>query len=368
MGFPLSRSIAGKMQDVLGYNLSSVVIQTGDEADALNRRFHSEAFTYGSEVYFRHGQYRPDSESGLELLAHELIHVCQQLSGRLPHWAAERMQEDEPLEREAQTLAKPIAALLSGKAKSVSSAEYSSLREFRTRPKRTESGFACHTVQCSAMSLVAAAQMGPPVQTPTTPGPTTCHEAAMGWLLTAENYQSPWKLMRYSTNTLRLPASAGSWLMSYVYANNVRISRADAIGAGNVNYTPVPGDILFTHQGGTTAMHSMIVVGVAGGNILIRGFNNAGTFNHPGVNPPAPPGAYDPNDRDISDLNLWDPAGWGFGPNNAGAHLCLVRYNTAAMGIRNALAHWTHSNFRGPLGGHGWKHTGGPPCPPSCPH
>jgi hypothetical protein len=370
VGAELNPAIAAKFGEILGQATDPVRIHTGDEADALNRRIHSLACACGSDVYFRLGHYRPDLESGLELLAHELIHVYQQRCGRLQGCSAELSRKDDEFEREARNLARPIAALMSGRARVVSEAEYASLREFRSRPKRTQSGPVCRVVQRSAASLAAAAQIAPP--TGPAEAPRNCHEAAMGWLLAAENYSSPWKLMRYSMNTLVAPATTASWLQAHVYVPHVKMSRVDTLGGGNATYAPAVGDLLFIQPGATPPVHSMVVVGAVGPGgahgILVRGFNNAGTFNYPGVVSHAPPGGYDAINRDISDINLWDRTGWGFGANNAGAELHLVRYNVAAAAIRNALVHWTHSNFRGPLGGHGWQHTGGPPCPAACPH
>jgi hypothetical protein len=169
--------------------------------------------------------------------------------------------------------------------------------------------------------------------------------------------------MRYAMNTLVLPASAGSWLNSYIYVINTRVRQQDLAPGGNPMFLPQPGDILFTIQGGITAMHSMIVVQSTANNLLIRGFNNHGTFNYPAQNPPAPAGSYDNNDRNVCDANLWNATD-GFGANGAGAELRWVKYANAASRMRQALAHWTHAHFRTP----GWQHTGGPPCPPSCPH
>ena len=39
---------------------------------------NAEAFTLRSDVAFAEGRYRPDSEAGRRLLAHELAHVIQQ--------------------------------------------------------------------------------------------------------------------------------------------------------------------------------------------------------------------------------------------------------------------------------------------------
>lgn len=66
------------MEQRFGRDFSAVRIHTGPRgakaADALNAR----AFTYGEHVSFAGGEYRPGTESGRRLLAHELAHVAQQ--------------------------------------------------------------------------------------------------------------------------------------------------------------------------------------------------------------------------------------------------------------------------------------------------
>jgi len=61
-----------------GQDFSNVRIHTGEEADALNRDLEARAFTNQSDIYFRSGEYQPDTSAGRELLAHELTHVVQQ--------------------------------------------------------------------------------------------------------------------------------------------------------------------------------------------------------------------------------------------------------------------------------------------------
>jgi hypothetical protein len=61
-----------------GQDFSGVQIHTGKEADMLNRQLDARAFTTGSDIFFRDGEYNPESSGGRELLAHELAHVIQQ--------------------------------------------------------------------------------------------------------------------------------------------------------------------------------------------------------------------------------------------------------------------------------------------------
>ena len=70
------------METRFGYDFSGVRVHTGATSENLNRDVRSLAFTSGSDIYFGSGQYRPDTDSGKHLLAHELTHVVQQSGSR----------------------------------------------------------------------------------------------------------------------------------------------------------------------------------------------------------------------------------------------------------------------------------------------
>lgn len=82
-GSPLPEPVQADMQTNLGADLSSVRVHTDAKADALSRSVQAEAFTTGTDVFFRSGAYTPESTSGRRLLAHELTHVVQQSSGQV---------------------------------------------------------------------------------------------------------------------------------------------------------------------------------------------------------------------------------------------------------------------------------------------
>jgi hypothetical protein len=65
-----------------GRDFSEVRVHTDGTAIASARAVHAHAYTLGNQVVFNAGQYRPDTERGQALLAHELIHVMQQGSGQ----------------------------------------------------------------------------------------------------------------------------------------------------------------------------------------------------------------------------------------------------------------------------------------------
>ncbi len=65
-----------------GQDFSDVRVHTGAEANDLNDAVQARAFTTGSDIFFRDGEYNPNSDAGKELLAHELTHVVQQGGGK----------------------------------------------------------------------------------------------------------------------------------------------------------------------------------------------------------------------------------------------------------------------------------------------
>jgi Domain of unknown function (DUF4157) len=59
-------------------DFSTVRLHTGVDANTAARSVNARAYTLGPSIVFRQGEYRPDSQSGMFLLAHELSHVIQQ--------------------------------------------------------------------------------------------------------------------------------------------------------------------------------------------------------------------------------------------------------------------------------------------------
>lgn len=93
-GAPLAPDLRAQLETRLGHDLSAVRIHTDAEADAMCAQMHARAFTVGNDVYFTAGSYAPESDAGLELLAHELTHVGQQAAAGGPQSAAPKLQRD----------------------------------------------------------------------------------------------------------------------------------------------------------------------------------------------------------------------------------------------------------------------------------
>ncbi|MFN8488139.1 MAG: DUF4157 domain-containing protein [Caldilineaceae bacterium] len=93
-GQALAERTQTQMGQAFGADFSRVRIHTDARADTLNQSLQARAFTTGQDIFFRQGEYNPESSPGQQLLAHELTHVLQQ-SGRdrtLQRMRHERLQ------------------------------------------------------------------------------------------------------------------------------------------------------------------------------------------------------------------------------------------------------------------------------------
>lgn len=108
-GAPLDTGARRALEPSLGDDFSDVRVHTDGEADSLNRAVKAEAFTTGTDIFFRSGSYNPGSSDGQKLLAHELTHVVQQRGAP----ASSEMKVSEPddaSEQEAGQVADSFSA------------------------------------------------------------------------------------------------------------------------------------------------------------------------------------------------------------------------------------------------------------------
>jgi hypothetical protein len=80
-GQRLRPDVRGFMESRFGHHFGHVRIHAEGDAARLARSVQARAFTVGSNIAFAAGQYQPDSDTGRQLLAHELTHVVQQTGG-----------------------------------------------------------------------------------------------------------------------------------------------------------------------------------------------------------------------------------------------------------------------------------------------
>ena len=77
------------LEHKLGADLSALRVHTGPTAGRWARALGADAFTYGRDVYFAPGAFRPDTAAGMWLLAHETTHALQQSRGPVAGVAAD---------------------------------------------------------------------------------------------------------------------------------------------------------------------------------------------------------------------------------------------------------------------------------------
>jgi hypothetical protein len=77
-GRALTSSERGFMEPRFGADFSAIRIHTNQEADKHSRALHARAFTVGSDIFFRSGEFTRGKAEDHRLLAHELTHSIQQ--------------------------------------------------------------------------------------------------------------------------------------------------------------------------------------------------------------------------------------------------------------------------------------------------
>ncbi len=80
-GSPLDEGTRSSMESAFGQSFEDVRIHTDDRASKSAESVGANAYTVGSDVVFKSGQYDPASSGGQRTLAHELSHVVQQSRG-----------------------------------------------------------------------------------------------------------------------------------------------------------------------------------------------------------------------------------------------------------------------------------------------
>jgi len=114
-GQALDAEARSDLGQALGHDFSDVRVHTDGEADSLNRAVEAEAFTTGTDIFFRGGAYNPGSADGRQLLAHELMHVVQQ-RGAPPSGEMRVSSPDDASERQASSVAEHLASAASASA------------------------------------------------------------------------------------------------------------------------------------------------------------------------------------------------------------------------------------------------------------
>ena len=104
-GSPLPEAVQRHLEQGLNHDLSGVRIHDDAEADKMAKGVNAIAFTTGKDIFFQSGKFNPNTQSGMELLAHEVTHTVQQSKGQV----GKGIDPDSGLEQEAREAGKKLA-------------------------------------------------------------------------------------------------------------------------------------------------------------------------------------------------------------------------------------------------------------------
>ena len=108
-GQPIPGVLRESMESRFGHDFSGVRVHTDAHASKSAESVDADAYTAGRDIFFGSGQYRPDTNDGRRLLAHELTHVVQQGGEPMPSHAELRVNEpNDQYEREADSVADTV--------------------------------------------------------------------------------------------------------------------------------------------------------------------------------------------------------------------------------------------------------------------
>ncbi len=96
--------VMDKMEASFGTDFSNVQIHENSSSASDNGAL---AYAQGDQIHFAPGQYQPDTQSGQELIGHELAHIVQQREGRVQATSTANgmpINDDKALEKEADEL------------------------------------------------------------------------------------------------------------------------------------------------------------------------------------------------------------------------------------------------------------------------
>ncbi|MER5556017.1 DUF4157 domain-containing protein [Streptomyces sp. NPDC002793] len=108
-GQPLDLSVRRELEEQLGHDFGRVRLHTDPDAGALTEMLGADAVAVGQDIFFREGAYRPGTQDGQRLLAHELLHTVQNPHGlgalRAGRDLGEVSLPQQAMEREAESAA-----------------------------------------------------------------------------------------------------------------------------------------------------------------------------------------------------------------------------------------------------------------------
>jgi hypothetical protein len=313
-GIALDPALNQTMRSVLGIDFSNVKMHLGDDVDQIALALGAKAFTVGSDIFIHQDAYAPASKVGRELIAHELVHVVQQSTGRVK--GGERGYAVGPtadvFEQEADEVARGVIGHEDNRRKTyirpLSRGTASFLNSARMKRRYTK--FPSHVIQRTAAGFATQSKTGPIdiiQMIDDMPHGFTCHMAAMYWIFrdagdTADVANERLKAILAATCEGCVHGHHVHLSLKHEWYSNNMCGGAVAIADRASMSTDVQvGDVLLVGDTHAPA-HSMVVVGKRERprkRRYIRGFNNKGTLDT------GQKDRYDNNDRDIDKDKFW---------------------------------------------------------------
>ncbi|MFD5846653.1 eCIS core domain-containing protein [Streptomyces chartreusis] len=113
-GQPLDPGVRRDLEERLGHDLSRVRLHTGRDAGQLTELLGADAVAVGQDVFFAEGAFKPGTDEGRRLLAHELLHTVQNPHGLGTLRAGRELGAvslpQQAIEREAEAAAQAVVA------------------------------------------------------------------------------------------------------------------------------------------------------------------------------------------------------------------------------------------------------------------
>ncbi|GEC04420.1 hypothetical protein SSP24_20750 [Streptomyces spinoverrucosus] len=113
-GQPLDPGVRRDLEERLGHDLGRVRLHTGRDAGQLTELLGADAVAVGQDVFFREGAFKPGTDEGRRLLAHELLHTVQNPHGLGALRAGRELGAvslpQQSIEREAESAAQDVVS------------------------------------------------------------------------------------------------------------------------------------------------------------------------------------------------------------------------------------------------------------------
>ncbi|MEU9154408.1 DUF4157 domain-containing protein [Streptomyces sp. NPDC048417] len=111
-GQPLDPGLRRELEEQFGHDLGRVRLHTGRDAGQLTELLGADAVAVGQDILFREGAFKPGTDEGRRLLAHELQHTVQNPHGLGALRAGRELGAvslpQQAIEREAETAAQAV--------------------------------------------------------------------------------------------------------------------------------------------------------------------------------------------------------------------------------------------------------------------